>query len=126
MDVVLAIVACIILACLTIFQFALLFGAPLGKFAWGGNHTVLPLNLRIGSVVSILLYAAFAFIILDAVRLTELIVNQRIVNVGIWVLTAYFFLGIFMNAISRSKPERLVMTPVAIVLAFSCLLIAIN
>jgi hypothetical protein len=40
-----------------------------------------------------------------------------------WILTAYFTLGVLMNGISRSKPERLVMAPVALLLAllFLCL-----
>jgi hypothetical protein len=35
-------------------------------------------------------------------------------------------LGIGLNAISRSRPERLVMTPVVLVLAACCLLIALD
>jgi hypothetical protein len=31
--------------------------------------------------------------------------------VGIWALTGYFVLGVAMNAASRSRHERLVMTP---------------
>ena len=34
-----------------------------------------------------------------------------------WVVFGYFVLGIGMNAISRSKPERYAMVPVCIVLA---------
>jgi hypothetical protein len=41
-------------------------------------------------------------------------------------ITAYFALGIALNAISRSRPERLVMTPVVLLLAVSCLLIALG
>jgi hypothetical protein len=50
-----AIVACAVLAGLTVFQAALIAGAPLGRFAWGGQHDVLPAKLRIGSAVSIAL-----------------------------------------------------------------------
>ncbi len=42
-----------------------------------------------------------------------------------WVVVAYFVLGIAMNAISRSKPERWAMVPVAAVLAVLSLLIAL-
>ena len=44
----------------------LVAGAPLGRFAWGGQHEVLPTGHRIGSVVSIALYAGFAVLILQA------------------------------------------------------------
>jgi hypothetical protein len=43
----------------------------------------------------------------------------------IWVLTAYLGLGILVNAASRSRPERLVMTPVALVLTACCLVLAL-
>lgn len=42
------------------------------------------------------------------------------------MLVGYFALGILMNAISRSLPERLVMTPVVFVLAVCCLIIALG
>ncbi|WP_425846025.1 hypothetical protein [Agrococcus sp. TSP3-2-1] len=44
---------------------------------------------------------------------------------SVWVVVAYFVLGIAMNAISRSKPERWAMVPVAAVLAVLSLLIAL-
>ena len=35
-------------------------GAPLGRTAWGGQHRALPAKLRIGSAISIAVYAWFA------------------------------------------------------------------
>src|SRR5690606_3719032 len=60
-----AVAASIVLLALAFFQLALVFGAPLGRFAWGGQHEVLPANLRIGSAVSIVLYALFVVVLLD-------------------------------------------------------------
>jgi hypothetical protein len=120
-----AILACLILAALAVFQAALIAGQPLGRFAWGGQHEILPRNLRIGSAVSILLYAVFAIVILERAGLSQLLPDP-VAHVGIWVLTAYFLLGILMNGISRSKPERSVMTPVCLVLAGLCLLLALS
>jgi hypothetical protein len=102
-----AIAACVILAALAVFQAALIAGHPLGRMAWGGQHEVLPRNLRIGSAVSIVLYAVFGYVALGKAGLVAPLGGQ----------TGYFALGVVMNAISRSKPERLVMTPVALVLA---------
>jgi hypothetical protein len=45
---------------------------------------------------------------------------------AIWVLTAYSGLGVGLNAISRSRTERLVMTPVASVLFVCCLILALD
>ena len=118
-----AVVALVLLAALAVFQGLLVAGAPLGRFAWGGQHEVLPTNLRIGSVVSIALYAAFAVLILQAAGALSLL-PEGFVGVAIWVLTGYLALGIAMNAISRSRPERLVMTPVVALLAGACLVLA--
>ena len=57
----------VVLGLLTVIQLALVFGAPLGRFAWGGQHRVLPARLRVGSAVSILIYAVIALIAWDRV-----------------------------------------------------------
>src|SRR5687768_9176839 len=110
----LAVLAVVVLAGLAVFQALLVAGQPLGRFAWGGQHDVLPTGLRLGSAVSIALYAAFAVLMLSAADTLD-VLPTGFVDVAIWVLTGYFTLGIAMNAISRSRPERLVMTPVVLV-----------
>ena len=121
-----AFAACVLLAGLAVFQAALVAGRPLGRFAWGGRHAVLPPNLRIGSGVSIVLYALFALIVLQAAAMTALLPGESWVHVAVWVLAAYFLLGTAMNAASRSRAERLVMTPVALGLAVCFLIVAVG
>jgi hypothetical protein len=118
--------ACAVLAGLAVFQAALMGGAPLGRFAWGGQHSVLPTGLRVGSGVSIVLYLAFGYVALAKAGIVPLLANGAVTSVVSWVLTGYFALGVLMNAISRSKPERAVMTPVALVLAVAYLVLAVN
>ncbi len=115
-----------ILAGLTVFQTALILGAPLGKYAWGGTHAVLPASLRAASVISIILYTIFAGIILSKVEIVTFIKSPVLIDMGIWVLAVYFAVGVLINGISRSKPERNLMTPVALVLAITTVLIALN
>lgn len=112
-----AIAAVILLAALGAFQAAIALGAPLGRFAWGGQHRILPRRLRIGSVVSIVLYALMAIVLLDRAGVTSLLFSGSVARVLAWVLTGYLVIGVVMNAISRSKPERYTMTPLTIVLA---------
>jgi hypothetical protein len=120
-----AVVSLLLLGALAVFQALLATGLPLGRFAWGGQHDVLPAHLRTGSVVSIVLYAVFAVLILQAAGALRLL-PPGVVGVAIWVLAGYFVLGIAMNAISRSRSERLVMTPVVAVLAACCLVLAVG
>jgi hypothetical protein len=112
-----ALLACLLLAGLALFQILLIAGRPLGMFAWGGQHRILPKRLRMASVASIALYVLFALAILAKAGLVWHIASSSLLTGCMWVLTGYFFLGIVMNALSRSKPERLLMTPVAAMLA---------
>ena len=115
----------VVLLALAIFQSALVFGAPLGRFAWGGAHRVLPTRLRIGSAVSIVVYALIDVIAWDRVGAID-VFPAPFSEVAMWVIFGYFVLGILMNAISRSKPERNLMVPVSIVLAVLSFLIAMG
>ncbi|HWI31769.1 MAG TPA: hypothetical protein VNT50_09775 [Microbacterium sp.] len=120
------VLAVAILAALAILQLCVAFGAPLGHFVWGGRHRVLPARLRVGSVVSIVLYAFIALVLLARAGLVEVLGDGPFVVVTTWVIFGYFTLGIVANAISRSKPERYTMTPVCAVLAACTLVIALS
>lgn len=112
----LAILITIILGALAIFQILLVCGLSLGRFAWGGQHEVLPARLRIGSLASILIYGLFAIVALSKVDAINIITSQTLLDVSLWTITAYLALGVLLNAMSRSKPERYTMTPVTMVL----------
>jgi hypothetical protein len=123
--VALTALSCVLLGCLAVLQVLLAGGRPLGRFAWGGQHEVLPTGLRIGSAVSVVLYALMALLIVQAAgRLAVL--PDAVAGVGIWVLTGYFALGVVMNGVSRSRPERLAMTPVCLLLGVCCLIVALG
>lgn len=113
----------VVLALLALFQLALILGAPLGHLAWGGQHRVLPARLRVGSAVSILIYALIDLIAWDRVGAVD-VFAEPFSEIAMWVIFAYFVLGIVMNALSRSKPERYTMVPVSLVLAVLSFLIA--
>jgi hypothetical protein len=123
--ILLAVAGLAVLAALAVFQLVLIAGAPLGRFAWGGQHVVLPARLRVGSAVSIVVYGVVALFLLQAGG-AHSVLPRGLVEVGMWVLTGYFALGVALNAASRSRPERLVMTPVALALAVVCLVLALR
>ncbi|MEY4782991.1 MAG: hypothetical protein RIR41_926 [Pseudomonadota bacterium] len=121
-----ALVFCVTIGLLGVFQLALAAGAPWGRLAWGGGHERLPAAYRFGSLVSILIYAVFATIVLERAGLIAVLPSPEIARVGAWMIAGYMALGIVMNAISRSLPERFVMTPVAILLCSSAALVALG
>jgi hypothetical protein len=120
-----AVAACAVLGLLAAFQVALVLGAPIGRFAWGGKNDVLPSRLRVGSVISIALYAVFALVLLDRAGLVD-VMPDGVSKVGAWVLAGYSLIGIGMNAISRSKPERFTMAPVSAVLCIASVIVALG
>jgi hypothetical protein len=120
-----ALLLTVLLALLAVFQVALILGAPIGHFAWGGQHRVLPTRLRIGSVVSILIYAVIALAGLDRAGTVD-VFPGAFSAVAMWIVFAYFALGIVLNAISRSKHERYTMVPVTLALAVLSLLVALG
>lgn len=116
---------CLVLAALAVLQICVAAGAPWGSLVWGGQHHVLPRRLRIGSTLSVVLYAGFAWLLLSR---TGIVAggDTAAVRILTWVLFAYFVVGIGMNAISRSRAERLTMTPVCVVLAAATLVVALS
>lgn len=89
---VVAVLGVAILAALAAFQAALVAGAPLGRLAWGGQHVVLPRNLRIGSAISIALYAFFAVLMLQAAGAVA-VLPGGFAGIAIRVLAGYFAFG---------------------------------
>jgi hypothetical protein len=121
-----AVTFCVLMVALIIFQAALIAGAPLGHFAWGGQDRVLPIRKRLGSATSIGLYLIFAVLILQRAGLAEVIPWPAVVSIASWVLAGYFLLGIVLNAASRSRPERWTMAPLCVVLAGLTGLVALS
>ncbi len=110
---------------LGLFQLLLATGAPLGHFAWGGQHRVLPARLRTGSAISAALYAAFIVLVLDRAGVLPVLPGQ-VAGIAIWVLAGLLALGALPNLMSRSKPERYLMAPLALVMSLLSVIVAIN
>jgi hypothetical protein len=122
----LAITFVVLLAGLAVFQLLLVAGLPLGRFAWGGQHNILPPRLRVGSVISVLIYVVFAFVALERGGMTNAITAPLVEFIAMWVIAGYLVLGVLMNLASKSPQEKRVMVPVALGLAILAILIAVG
>jgi hypothetical protein len=120
-----ALAATAILLGLTCFQALLAAGRPLGRFAWGGAHDVLPPRLRVASALSIMLYGAIAVVLLDAADVVDALPG-RWSGTAAWIIAAFFLVGVVMNGASRSRPERRTGTPVALALCLLCAAVAVD
>ena len=87
---------------------------------------MLPVSLRLGSLVSILIYALIATIVLArAETITYGIPSSRF-GIAIWVVAAYFLVAIALNLASKSTSERAVMPIVSAVLCVLCIVVALR
>ena len=117
-----AVAACLLLAGLVVFQVLLVCGVPLGRFAWGGQQDVLPSRLRVGSAVASVVYVVVGWVLVARAAQGA----GGILGVVTWVVAGFFLLGTAGNLVSRSLPERLVMTPVAFALCALTVVVAIQ
>lgn len=124
MVIALFFVAC--LALLGLFQLALALGAPWGAYVWGGTDSgVLPRNKRIGSALSLLVLGLMAVFALDLAGFVVLWPNW-VSLIGMWVTFGYFLLNTVLNLLSKSRLERIFMTPVSALFAVVSFLIALG
>ena len=116
---------CVLLLGLGLFQLVLAGGAPLGGFAWGGQHRVLPARLRTSRAISAALYAVFVVLVLDRAGILSVLTNE-VAAIAIWVLAGLLALGAVPNLISRSKPERYLMAPLALVMSLLSVIVGLS
>ena len=121
-----ALVLVVIAAIVSMFQVALASGAPWGEWAFGGQTKgVLPLNLRISSAMSLLVYAAQIAHYGAVANFWAPPLGNAATPVIDWVFVVFFSLGLVMNSISRSHKERNLWTPVVAVSLGCALVIAL-
>lgn len=125
MTAIALLVALALLAALAVLQLLVASGLPYGRFVWGGTHRVLPRRLRVGSAVSVMVYAGLTALLLSRAGVLPA-GNSAAVIVLTWVAFAFFAASVALNAISRSPAERWTMTPTSLLLAAATLVIALG
>ncbi|QXT40647.1 hypothetical protein [Gymnodinialimonas ceratoperidinii] len=102
-------------------QIGLAMGAPWGRFANGGRHPgVLPPRWRILAVVQGSLLAAMAWVVLARAG----VIAAEVPDGLFWAALGLSILTAIANAISPSRPERLLWAPVTCAMAVSALAVA--
>lgn len=109
---------------LAVFELALAFGAPLGRAAMGGGHTVLPTGLRVAAGVATVFWPAAALVVLRRGGYRVAAIPFRVARTGTWLLVGLLGLGVVMNLASRSPWERCLQAPIAATLAALCVGVA--
>ena len=111
---------------LTVFQIALVAGAPLGRLAWGGTASVLPTGLRMASAVSVGL-ASFGWVVIaQAGGVIAPLLPEGWLAPSLWVLAGLFGLSVVANLFGATGAERLHGVPLAALCTGSCLVMALG
>lgn len=105
----------------TLFQIALVAGAPWGTLTQGGRVAgPLPLPGRLIALVSALLLLAFIYLVRGRARSHTPARFRRL----IWIVVAYCALGILANAATPSRAERALWLPVVSLMFLASLHVA--
>lgn len=113
------------LGLLAIFQVSLAAGAPLGKFAWGGEHTAVPLNLRFGAISAVLRYAFIAFIALNRSG-TIAVLPKEFSFWVMWLIAIHLGFSVILSMLSKSKYEKMTLAPYTFLMSMLSLLLALQ
>ena len=90
-----------------LFQLALVFGAPMGEYAYGGQMPgKLPVQYRVSSAISFLLMLAIAGHYLAQLGLVPKLLSPELNQWVNWGLIGFAALAAVMNNITRSVKER--------------------
>ena len=101
----------------------LICGLPLGEFSMGGRlGKVWPPKVRVIAISQLLTQCFALYIILAGGAILPYFINLTVTRVICYVFAAFFLGNTIMNAISPSKKEKFVMTPMSLA-AFVCFLI---
>jgi hypothetical protein len=111
---------------IALFQLAIVLGAPVGEYAYGGQHEgVLPTRFRIASVVSMLLMLAIAGHYLAQIGVFSPVLDQAGNAIANWGFVGFFALAALMNNITKSEKEKRVFGSITLAMLLSAILVAL-
>ena len=100
-----------------ILSFLIILGLPLGELTMGGRYKVFPKQLRIVLVSQLLLQVFFVIVILQMGGYLPLWFSHKTTRIILIVMAVYLSLNVLMNLASKSRKERLIMTPLSLIAA---------
>lgn len=112
-----ALIAAIIFSVISVVTVLLVLGFPLGEFAMGGQHRILPPKHKIMAFLMLVIQVFAIIIALQAGGYLPLWFSGRATRNICLVYAVFLSFNTIMNFFSRSKKERYVMTPLSFLAA---------
>jgi hypothetical protein len=119
-------VATVLFIVIMLVQLLLAAGILPVSMAWGGRQSELTLGLRIGSIVAVVILGFFLYVIRARAGLIGNSPPTTAIKVLSWVITAFMGLNTLGNLTSVSSTERLVFTPITLLLVASCAVVSLS
>jgi len=119
-------IATALFAVAALLQIAIALGIIPISMAWGGRQPVLTDTLRIASLASAALLLVFAYVIRRRAGLAGRTPPSTIIRVLAWLITAFMLLNTLGNLTSQSLNEKLLFTPMTLVLVVTCFVVSIS
>lgn len=108
-----------------LFQLALVLGAPMGEYAFGGQSPVLPPQYRFSSAVSFLVMLAISGHYLAQLGLFTPLLDAELNGIVNWVLVAFFAFSALMNNLTKSAKEKRLWGGTTIAMLLASVIVAI-
>ena len=119
-------IATLLFGIVIILQLLLALGILPVTMFWGGTQAELTLGLRLASVAGAIILALFAYVIRRRAGLIGDPPPSTLIKILSWVITAFMVLNTLGNLASQSTAEKIVFTPLTILLAISCFIVSIS
>ncbi len=115
-----------ILSLLIVMHLLILIKILPSDFVWGGQVDNMQSNLFILEIIAVavtLIFIFFTAVKTDYIKIVKL---KILINIGTWLMFIYFILNIIGNLTSAVTLEKMIFTPVTIILALLTLRLAIE
>ena len=115
-----------IMVLLVVFHVLIILKILPSGFVWGGQAKDSPSNLVTLEIISLVLTLIFIFIIAAKIGYIEEGKLKKVIKIGVWIMFIYFILNIFGNLASSVLIEKMIFTPITILLAILTFRLAIE
>ncbi|WP_083391995.1 hypothetical protein [Bacillus sp. MUM 13] len=104
----------------------LALGFPFGNLAMGGKHKVMPKKMRAACAFSALVQLAAIVFLLKTGDIISADIPKNMAKGACYFFACYLLINTILNGMSKSKKEKLVMTPLSFLTAMCFFITALN
>jgi hypothetical protein len=119
-------IATALFAVVIVLQLLIAAGVLPISMAWGGRQSVLTPGLRLASLASVVILGLFAYVIRRRAGLLGPEGTSTVTRILAWFVTAYQAFNTVTNLTSQSLGEKILSTPLTLILTVACLVVSIS